>query len=49
MGDSLQQLKEKHPNNPYDEASNANPEFGDGAGRFGSDFGNSALAAKVNA
>ena len=49
MGDRLQQIKETHPNKTCDGASYANPKIGDGAGLFGYDFGNIAIAPKVNA
>jgi hypothetical protein len=47
MGDRLQRIKEIHPNKTYDGASYADPKIGDGAGLFGYDFGNVAIAPKV--
>lgn len=48
MGDSLQHLRENHPSETCNGASYTNPEIGDGAGRFGYDFGNAAIAPKDN-
>jgi len=49
MGDRLQHLKDNHPSKTCDGASYTNPEIGDGAGRFGYDFGIAAITPKVNA
>ena len=49
MGYRLRQVNDNHPSITCDGASYANPEIGDGAGRFGYDFGNTSLAPKVNA
>jgi hypothetical protein len=49
MGDRLQHLREYHPSKTYNGATYTNPKIGDGAGRFGYDFSNAAIAPKVNA
>ncbi len=48
LGDRLQQCNENYPSITFDGASYANPEIGEGAGRFGNDFANAAIAPKVN-
>ena len=48
-GDRPNQARENHPRKTYDGASYVNPGIGDGHGQLGFDFGNTAIAPKVNA